>query len=345
LTTLNGLNTPQVRFTLDQLSGEVYAFAVPAGIENQALWLRTLGQHIRLANECLCPATEAGGESGCDGDGAWRTWATPFGQAGVNRGDGNAHAFEYNTVGFAAGSDRRVGDEGNGLVGLAAGYSNWGNTTNLINSNTDSNSFNLGGYARAQLGQAWLLGITSYEYDGYHSRRPMDLLGLVANANFSGNQLGEYIEGGYAINFGGLQMQPLVSAQYISTWRNSVSETGAGALDLNVRGTHADSFRTQLGSRFLYPITTSAGRCILPEAGAYWIHEFAQNSREDVNQFAGGGPVFLANGANLGRDFGLFTTGFSTQMGPSLRTGFYYTSYISPTAVVHGGMGQVQIAW
>jgi outer membrane autotransporter protein len=173
----------------------------------------------------------------------------------------------------------------------------------------------------------------------------MDLLGSVANANFSGNQFGSYIESGYAINVGGLQVQPLGALQYISAWRNGVSETGAGALDLNVAGARADSFRSQLGSRFVYPITTRGGRCILPEAGAYWIHEYAQNSREDVNQFAGGDPVFLAKGANLGRDFGLFTTGFSTQMGPSLRAGFYYMNYVTPTAVAHGGMGQLQIAW
>lgn len=342
---LGGLSSPQLHTALDQLSGEVYGSTLSAGIENQALWLRTLAQHVRLANPCLCPATAAGGESGCDGNGTWRSWATPFGMAGSNMGDGNAHSFEYNSVGFAAGSDRRVGDDGNGLIGFATGYSNWGNTTNLVNSSVYSNSFNLASYARAQLGQAWLFGVTSYEYDGMNSRRPMDFLGSVANASFSGNQLGTYFESGYALNLGGLQVQPLGAAQYISAWRNGVSESGAGALDLNVAGARADSFRTQLGSRLVYPITTGAGRCILPEAGAYWIHEYAQNSREVVNQFAGGGPTFIANGANLGRDFGLFSTGFSTQMGPRMRAGMYYMNYVTPTAVAHGGMGQLQLAW
>jgi autotransporter-associated beta strand protein len=143
--TLASENDAQVRFTLNQLSGEVYASALSAGIENQALWLRTIAQHVRLTNQCLCPETAAGDASGCDGDGTWRTWATPFGQAGTNQGDGNAHAFQYNSVGFAAGSDRRLGDEGNGLIGFATGYSNWGNTTNFINSSTSSNSFNLAG--------------------------------------------------------------------------------------------------------------------------------------------------------------------------------------------------------
>jgi uncharacterized protein with beta-barrel porin domain len=64
-----------------------------------------------------------------------------------------------------------------------------------------------------------------------------------------------------------------------------------------------------------------------------------------VNSFAGGGPQFLAYGANLGRDFGLFSLGVSTQAGPALRVGLNYQSYVTPTAVAHGGMGQVQLAW
>ena len=136
LATLNGLNASQLNFTLDQMSGEVYASTLSAGIENQALWLRTVAQHVRLANQCLCPDTGAGGASGCNEDGAWSSWATPFGQAGTNQGDGNAHAFAYQSAGFAAGGDRRVGDDG--LIGFATGYSNWGNTTNLINSSAFS---------------------------------------------------------------------------------------------------------------------------------------------------------------------------------------------------------------
>lgn len=93
------------------------------------------------------------------------------------------------------------------------------------------------------------------------------------------------------------------------------------------------------------PHPRSAGRCILSGSGGYWVHEFALNNRTEVNQFAGGGPVFPAYGGNLGRDFGLFTTGLSTQMGPSMRAGLYYMNYVTPTAVAHGGMGQVQLAW
>ena len=40
-----------------------------------------------------------------------------------------------------------------------------------------------------------------------------------------------------------------------------------------------------------------------------------------------------------------FSAGVSTQAGPSLRLGVNYQSYVTPTAVAHGGMGQVQLAW
>ena len=175
----------------------------------------------------------------------------------------------------------------------------------------------------------------------------MDLLGSGGQRELQRErQARRYVESGYAITLGGAQVQPLAALQYISAWRGSVNESGAGAArDLNVASARADSFRSQLGGRFLYPITTDSGRCILPEAGAYWIHEYAQNGRGDINQFAGGGPLFLTNGGNLGRDFGLFTAGLSTQAGPSVRLGINYQSYVTPSAVAHGGMGQVELSW
>jgi autotransporter-associated beta strand protein len=332
----------QVRFTVDQLDGEAYASAVSAGIENQALWLRTIAQHVRLANTRLCPETAACDGSGCGANSGWHAWATPFGQAGANQGDGDAHGFTYDSVGFAAGGDRRIGDAGNGMVGLATGYSNWGTHTHSINDSINANAFNLAGYARADIGNAWLLGIVSYEYDGYSSARPLTFLGSTARGAFSGNQFGSYLEVGYSLDLGCLRVQPLGSLQYISLWRDRVSETGAGAEDLNVAGARADSFRGQLGSRMLFPITTG---CILAELGAYWIHEYAQDKREDVNSFAGGGAAFLTEGGNLGRDFGLFTAGVSAQMGSSMVARLYYLNYVSPSAVANGGMAEVQLMW
>src|SRR5207249_213136 len=49
---LNALNPDQLRFTLDQLGGEVYASSITTGIENHALFLRTLGERARPSACC-----------------------------------------------------------------------------------------------------------------------------------------------------------------------------------------------------------------------------------------------------------------------------------------------------
>jgi uncharacterized protein with beta-barrel porin domain len=335
-----GMNAAQIRFALDQLSGEIYASNLTAGLENQSLFLRTLAARLRQSNDCLCGTCAAA--PGFEADDTWHAWGTPFGQAGKATDNGNAHGFEFDSVGFAAGADRWL--SGDTLIGFAAGYDNWQNNTDLLGSRTNVNSFLLGLYAYQQLGDGWLLGTVSYENDSYDTTRPIDFLGASARGNYSGNQVGSYLEAGYGIGLGGVQVQPIGAIQYISLWQNSVSESGAGAVDLNVAGERVDSFRSYLGGRLLYPLNVRC-RCLLPEARAFWVHEYAADTRNISNQFEGGGPNFLIYGQNLGRDWGDFGVGFSMQLGDWLRVGLHYDAFVTPDAVAHGGWGQVQVWW
>jgi outer membrane autotransporter protein len=83
----------------------------------------------------------------------------------------------------------------------------------------------------------------------------------------------------------------------------------------------------------------------VPEARAFWGHEYAADTRNIRNQFESGGPEFLVYGQNLGRDWGEFGLGLSMQLGDRVRLGLHYDAYVTPDAVAHGGMGQVQLAW
>jgi len=334
-----GLNPSQVPFALDQLSGEIYASNVTAGLENQSLFLRTLAERLRQGR-CLCGTDAAA--PGCEPDNAWHAWGTPFGQAGKAGDNGNAHGFEYDSVGFAAGADRWL--TGDTLIGFALGYDNWANNTDLLGSRSDVNSFLLGLYAYQQIGGGWLLGTVSYENDSYDTIRPIDFLAATARGNYGGNQVGSYLEAGYGIGVGGLQIQPIGAVQYISLWRDAVSESGAGAADLDVGGAHADSFRSYVGGRLVYPLNV-AGRCVLPEARAFWVHEYAADTRDINNQFASGGPDFLIYGQNLGRDWGQFGCGLSAQLGDRVRIGLQYDAFVNADSVAHGGMAQMQVRW
>ena len=80
LATLNGLNASQLNFTLDQMSGEVYASALSAGI-SQALGDSIARHPVRLANQCL-PGHRRRGR--LRRHGRWSSWACSS-QAGKTR--------------------------------------------------------------------------------------------------------------------------------------------------------------------------------------------------------------------------------------------------------------------
>ena len=143
----------QLLFSLDQLSGEVHASNLSAGLENHSLFLRTVAERLRQSR-CLCGQDAA--NPGCEADDGWRTWGTPFGQAGSTAGNGNAHGFDYQSVGFAAGTERWL--EESTFVGLTAGYNNWENNTDRIGSRATADSLQAGIYAYQQIGAGWALG-------------------------------------------------------------------------------------------------------------------------------------------------------------------------------------------
>jgi outer membrane autotransporter protein len=327
----------QQLFALDQLGGELHASNVTVGLENHSLFLRTLAEHLHQGR-ALCPFDSCAAAEEMDG---WQTWATPFGQIGSATGNGNAHGFGFDSVGFAAGVDRWF-DSGTRL-GLAAGYDNWENHTHDLGSSADVNSFQLALYAYQQLGSAWLLGAVSYEFDGYSTRRPIDFLGVTAAGNYNGNQVGSYLEVGYSLPLGRLQIQPIGAVQYLSLWRNGFSETGAGVADLSGVSVHADSWRSYLGGRITIP--WGGAMCWLPEVRGFWVHEYSADTRGLGAQFAGGGPEFLVYGQNLGRDWGLFGAGLTGQFGQRVRIGLHYDGYFTSNAQSHGGMGQLQLTW
>jgi uncharacterized protein with beta-barrel porin domain len=101
-----------------------------------------------------------------------------YGQIGSASGDGNAHGFGYDSVGFAAGTEGWLG-EGT-LVGLAAGGTSWEDRTHDLRSSASVDSFQLALYGRQTVGDAWLTAAASYEHDGYTTRRPIDFLSVTA---------------------------------------------------------------------------------------------------------------------------------------------------------------------
>jgi outer membrane autotransporter protein len=136
----------------------------------------------------------------------------------------------------------------------------------------------------------------------------------------------------------------IAALQYLSLWRNSFAETGAGAADLSVAGSRADSFRSYLGGRVVCPLKL-CGWTMQPEAHAFWLREYASDTRTISNTFAGGGLAFPIWGQNLGRDWGLLGAGLIGELSERLRVGLHYDGYFTRSATAHGGRADVELRW
>ena len=109
-------------------------------------------------------------------------------------------------------------------------------------------------------------------------------------------------------------------------------------------GVRADSCRSYLGGRVVGGVNLW-GCAWQPEAHAFWVREYANDTRTISNTFAGGGPAFAIWGQNLGRDWGLLGVGLTGQFGECLRVGLHYDGYVTNNAVAHGGMADFELRW
>ena len=114
------------------------------------------------------------------------------------------------------------------------------------------NSWGVGLYGTQQYGKVYVDGNLGYAHHSLDSNR-MTALGRVANADLSFNQLSAKVATGYRINLndkGTSVLTPLLSLEYGHLNQSAYTETGAGALNLNVDSQTCNRTRGSLGLRY-----------------------------------------------------------------------------------------------
>lgn len=136
-----------------------------------------------------------------------------------------------------------------------------------------------GGYARVAVDNWYADFIGSYGFDEYASQRSLSIgpLNRIANADFDGESTNLYGEIGYAIP-GEITFEPFVGLGWSSNWRDAYTETGAGALGLDVDEETTDSLRSLLGVRARLGFLAFGARESIVEFRGAWAHEFDEPS-------------------------------------------------------------------
>jgi autotransporter-associated beta strand protein len=231
-------------------------------------------------------------------------------QQSVDGSSGFEPGYAYRSGGVLLGGDYRVNDAV--ALGLAGGYlyghaNVYTNAASALNDDTGR----AGVYAAVHEGQFRADLYAGGALDYFSTNRGIEISGpsQTATANPTGDELNangyftyEFTSSSYGT------LSPFLGINEDRLMVRSFSESGAGALNLNVGSQTAQSLRSSLGLRQSTK-STNDGVTIDAHWSAGWEHEFSDQSRPIDAQLAAGGSSFSVQTASLPSDGALLGAG------------------------------------
>ncbi len=130
----------------------------------------------------------------------------------------------------------------------------------------------------------------------------------------SGDEFTAMIASGYDFNFDNFTIGPRVGFQYTELTIDGYTEQGSSGLELKYDEDKVESLKTTLGIRGSAAFGTNFG-VVVPELNAAWVHEFMNDQRNIVVQFAqdfrANPTKFSYNNERPDRDYFTLGTGVS----------------------------------
>ncbi|RZJ25812.1 MAG: autotransporter domain-containing protein [Haliea sp.] len=226
-------------------------------------------------------------------------WVRAYGAERQTDGDGNAPGNRQRGKGLSLGVDTELRE---GLV-IGAALSG-GESRVSVSGRTDagrSRGTGFGVYGSYAAGPWTFKGLASLASNTNHMDRAISFGGLArtASSDFDSRSQSLYAEVSHDLPQGSYLLQPLAALSYVRTQTDGFTETGAGALNLQVAGQTTRSTRTLLGSRTVHQL----GKLTV-EPRLTWAHEFGNVNAPLVASYTGapGAGNFQVSGVALKRD-------------------------------------------
>ena len=252
-----------------------------------------------LAGDNGVRGAAGGRKADCD---KTRAWLLPFVRRSWAKGDASANGFRASATGAVGGIDHLL--DGGSVLGMSFGYVS--DETNIKGAPTQgkSDAWFVGGYARTNVGAATADGQVFYMKDSWNLRRDTQFAGIATSSPDS------KVWGGAAqvsAPMGSDVVVPHVRLSYAHVERDATTETGAGAMNLQVNGATSESLRGAIGVTLNMNKQTSTGS--LSSLLKFDVEqEFASVNRSSTASLAGiPGTTFTAPSLTPGRT--AFVTG------------------------------------
>ncbi len=212
--------------------------------------------------------------------------------------DGNAAASKLRNGSLGAGFDTELRE---GLV-VGAAISNGTSRLSFDNNNSGKSRGSAVALYGSYVSGPWAFkGSASLAWNNNHMDRAVTVgaLNRVASSDFDSNTLSAYGEATYSLPMNGWTLQPLAALSLSRDKVNGFTETGAGALNLQVAGQTINSTKSLLGAKASFD--TGSVRL---EPRIIWAHEFGDLNTPMTAQFQGAANAspFQVSGVALKRD-------------------------------------------
>lgn len=315
LDTLNFSSPPALQMALKQLGGEAYADYGYIRMASGRQFLDVMLQQMRsvrsrgpiAASPAIAEAptsltepaavretasafpqpfiANGGSERRSESGGVW---LAPYGSFGNLYGDASTHGMGYTLHGFAGGGDMRLADSF--LIGAAVSYSSTAFSTSVVSSAGSNEAVAVAAYASYAPGAWYIDAAAGYSYNWGALSRTIAFPGVLrtAQGNPTAHQFLGSIESGLALPINPrLAVTPFGRLDVTTAAQNGFSETGAGAIGLNVSSQTTTGVRSILGLQLSGTAILADALSLWLAARAGWAHDYADLSGSLTANFLG----------------------------------------------------------
>lgn len=228
-------------------------------------------------------------------------WLKAFGALGDQDMKDGFAGYEAETGGMALGSDLLLANDW--VVGAAFTFASTDVSMNDFRSGDSAtiDSYQLTAYTSRDFGRWYLEGMAAYALQSYETARNTGMTGI-AQGDFDGDVWGLRVGGGMPLALGSnYTVTPLAGLEYNRLSQDGYTETGAGALSMQIEGVSAERLRSlvgvKIGTEYLVKSYT-----LRPSVQVGWRHDFMNDGIDSTATFTGGGAAFTTAGQDLEKD-------------------------------------------
>jgi outer membrane autotransporter protein len=267
-----------LRHALTQLDGEINSNIQSVMIGAGRMFLEVLQDQTHLARTSTIKRFATG----------WRPWISGLGGGGYLNGGENYRGLNFTAGGVSFGADYLFNPEFQ--IGLSGAYTRSSFATNGVSGSGNIDSYSIGSYAGYALRDFYLDAAVGYAFNQAGVNRNIVFPGVsrVANANPNNDVVLSRAEFGYKLQITErLRATPFAAFQGIVAFARNFSESGAGAVSLNVMEKNLATATSTAGAELSYafPIGFNAPLTLSGRAG--WTHDFADVKRKTLQNFQG----------------------------------------------------------